>query len=264
MTQNVIRASGLLDLLLVAVVATAQSNSSLPDVVGIRPGIAAQDAYNLLKARNPSVKVGVGQVPIQGFGDAPVSTAISAQVIDARAPEIITVWLTTPPSKQVVFSVGRTLEYPRDKALLRTNVVENLRQKYGPETDQENGRYFWAFDENGNRLDAAQERSQNCKARVPFNTPVAAPDASTYPQPTPLIYSPQPATPCDANVGVWASLDVPSDAPGELVTRITVQITDLALARRSQIAYQNYLKNGAAAQNKEELDKAKQRKGPIF
>jgi hypothetical protein len=59
-------------------------------------------------------------------------------------------------------------------------------------------------------------------------------------------------------------LDVPSDAPGELVTRITVQITDLALARRSQFAYQNYLKNGAAAQNKEELDKAKQRKGPIF
>jgi hypothetical protein len=48
------------------------------------------------------------------------------------------------------------------------------------------------------------------------------------------------------------------------VHRITVMIWDLALEPRSQVAYQDFLKNGDEAKRKAELEKAKQRKGPDF
>src|SRR5215813_9016442 len=74
---------------------------TVPDVAGIRPGISAQEAYNLLKARHPGIKIGVGQFQIAGLGDKPIPTEIAAQVVDASEPETLTVWLTTPPGKQV-------------------------------------------------------------------------------------------------------------------------------------------------------------------
>ena len=42
--------------------------SALPDVAGIRPGMPAQEAYNLLKARNRNIKIGVGQMLVPGLG----------------------------------------------------------------------------------------------------------------------------------------------------------------------------------------------------
>ena len=43
-----------------------QATSALPDVVGIRPGISAQQAYDLLKARAPRAQISVsGSSPWQ-------------------------------------------------------------------------------------------------------------------------------------------------------------------------------------------------------
>ncbi len=53
----------------------------------------------------------MGQAPIPGFGDKLLVTEMRAQVTDPSAPETITIWLTIPPTKQVVFAVGRLLEY---------------------------------------------------------------------------------------------------------------------------------------------------------
>ncbi len=86
--------------------------SALPDVAGIRPGMSAQEAFNLLKARNANTIIGIGQSTIPGLGDKPVATELRAQVNDPAAPETLTVWLTTPPTKQVVVAVGRLLVRP--------------------------------------------------------------------------------------------------------------------------------------------------------
>src|SRR5262249_59333572 len=110
-------------------------SSAVPDIIGIRPGMSAQEAYNLLKARHAGIKIGVGQFQIAGLGDKPIPTQIAAQVEDASEPEIFTVWLTTPPGPQVVFAVGRLLEYDQNSPLLRKEVLASLRKKYGPETD---------------------------------------------------------------------------------------------------------------------------------
>jgi len=245
-----------------AAVATAVS-PAVPDVVGIRPGMPAQAAYNALKARNPSVKIGIGQMNVPGLGEKPIVVSMAAQVTDARAPEIITLWLTIPPGPQVVFAVGRQLEYDPSKALLRTNVLESLRQKYGPETAESTVGPYWGFDEQGKHPDTAQLRQMNCMSIAHGNLMVAAPSGSTFPGATTLIYSPQAPNFCDSFIKVNATLEPFGAGPGE-VGRITVMIWDMALERRTQVAYQAFLANGAAAQQRAELEKAKQRKGPDF
>src|SRR5215471_12941456 len=101
-------------------------SSALPDVAGIRPGMPAQEAYNLLKARNRNIKIGVGQMLVPGLGEKPIVTEMRALVEDASSPETLTVWLTTPPGKQVVFAVGRLLEYDPSQPLLRSKVLASL------------------------------------------------------------------------------------------------------------------------------------------
>src|SRR5262245_45702853 len=61
--------------------ATAVS-AAMPDVVGVRPGMPAQEAYNALKARNANAKIGIGQFMMPGLGDKPTVTSMAAQVID--------------------------------------------------------------------------------------------------------------------------------------------------------------------------------------
>jgi len=242
----------------------AALSSVLPDVAGIRPGMAAQEAYSVLKSRHPSIKIGVGQLQLQGLGDKPIVVQIAAQVVDASAPETITVWLTTPPGDQVVFAVGRLLEYDPNQPLLRSEVLQNLRQKFGAETASSPGQAYWAFDELGKRPDAARMRQLNCMSRAHGSVPVVAPSGSTFPGGTPVMFGLEAATPCDAFIKVNAQLDGPNGQDETYVHRITVTVRDLALERRSQEAYQAYLANADARKGKEELEKAKQRKAPKF
>ena len=238
--------------------------STLPDIIGIRPGMSAQEAYNALKARHAGIKIGVGQFQLQRLGDKPIVTQIAAQVVDAAAPETITVWLTTPPGKQVVFAVGRVLEYDPNSPLLRNKVVESLRQKYGPETDNGTNQVYWAFDEQGKRPDASRMKQMNCMNIAHGSVLVAPPQGSTYNAATPVMYSPEAATPCDSFIKVNAQLDGTGGLDQTYVRRITVTIRDLALERRSQEAYQAYLASLANNKSKEELEKAKQRAAPSF
>jgi hypothetical protein len=91
---------------------------------------------------------------------------------------------------------------------------------------------------------------------------VAPPPAATFDYVTPLIYAPQPQNECNSLVKVNAHLDSPSTP--EYVYKVTVIVSNEALARRSQENYRAYLANGDAAKQKAELEKAKERKGPAF
>src|SRR5689334_6950826 len=61
---------------------SSAATSAMPDVVGIRPGMPAQEAYNALKARNANVKIGIGKFMMPGLGDKPTVTSMAAQVVD--------------------------------------------------------------------------------------------------------------------------------------------------------------------------------------
>ena len=250
----------LVGLAIIASSAQSRAQTSLPDVVGIRPGISAQEAYNLLKARAPRAQIGVGQFPVAGVTDKPVPVSMAINNPDSDPPEIIKVWLTMPPSKQVVWSIGRQIRYEQSKQLLKSTVINGLRQKYGPETEEQY--QYWAFDQQGRRTENAGPKGAICRIRAKWNIPVAPPDGATYASFTPLLYTPGPLTPCDSVIEVRTQLDSPYSP--EYILNVTVMVSDLALARQSQDAYQSFLANADAAKKKEELEKAKQQKGPTF
>jgi hypothetical protein len=243
----------------------AAVSSALPDLVGIRPGMPAQEAYTILKARNPNIRISMGQAPIPGFGDKPVVTEMRAQVTDASAPETITVWLTIPPTKQVVFAVGRLLEYDPDQPLLRSKVMESLREKYGTETEDSNFQgAFWAFDEHGGRPDAARLKQLNCMSRGHGTLAVSAPQTATFPAPSILVYSPEADNGCEWLTKLNASFSSRGGLDQTYVFGISVMLWDMRLQRQTQEAYQAYLAHADTAKSKEELEKAKRRTVPKF
>lgn len=242
----------------------ASASSAIPDVAGIRPGMPAEEAYKLLKARNPNIKIGLGQMPIPGFGEKPIVTEMRALVEDRSAPETLTVWLTIPPGKQVVLAVGRVLEYDPSQPLLRSKVLDGLREKYGPETENSFAQVYWAFDEQGRRPEAAPLRQANCGAVAPASLNVGAPQGAAFPAPSSLIYPVQQDSACNAYIRVTAEIVGAGGQDQTYARRITVLVWDLQLHRRTQEAYRAYLANGANAQSEAELEKAKQRTVPKF
>jgi len=239
--------------------AAAATAATLPDVVGIRTGITAQAAYDLLKARSAGGKIGIGQFPVAGVTDKPVPNSMSVELPNSNPHETLTVWLTTPPSEQVVWAVGRRLQIDPAKPLLTSTVVAGLKQKYGAEAAYE---YFWEYDAQGRQQPPARMLAANCVNIGKWNLPIVAPTGATYDYVTPLLMAPAPRTACDSLVEVIARIQTLQDRTYTVLVEVT--ISDLDLAHRSQEARMAFIANGNATQNKEELDKARQRNAPAF
>src|SRR5260370_42566524 len=112
------------------------------------------------------------------------------EVTDPSAPETISLWLAMRPTKEVVLAVGRLLEYDPNQPLLRSKIMESLREKYGTETDAGNWQAFWGFDEHGGRPDAGRLKQPNFASGGNGNLFVKAPQTPTFPAPMILVYSP--------------------------------------------------------------------------
>jgi hypothetical protein len=231
----------------------------VPDVVGIKPGMSPQEAYNLLKVRANGAKIGIAQMMMPAITDKPVAVLMSVRPLDVSPAETIAVWLTLPPNKQQVWAIGRTLQLDQDKGMLKSVAEDGLRQKYGMETDRD----FWAFDEQGGRLPAAGMHMNNCMGIGRMD--LTAPDNPSSPPPTtPLIYAPEPENFCSNVVSVRSQFGGVTSGNSATVGSITVIVQDTPLARRSQQAYQAALASADATKRKEELEKAKQQKAPSF
>ncbi len=231
--------------------------AALPDILGIKPGMPAQQAYELLKAHSPKSKIVIGQYPMPGVSEKPVPTAMAVSVLDADPAEYVVLLLTPPPAKQVVWSVSRTFEMDRNKPLLTSKVLAGLRQKYGPEV----GERFWAFDEQGQRNESVGPKGLNCPGRV-IGLNVAGPNSMVTEVVSSLLSVPLASTnPCYSFVAVSAVFNGPNP---EYVFHVDVELTDWALGQRAQQAYQAFVANANAAKQKNELEKAKKRDGPVF
>ena len=245
--------------LAVLAMVTPSIAQGVPDVVGIRPGMSAQDAYNALKARANGAKIGMGQMTMPGVTDKPVVMVMSVRVLGSSPGETIAVWLTLPPNTQQVWGVIRQLQFDAGKEMLKSVLLDGLKQKYGAETDPN----YWAFDEQGGRVATAGLRGNNCANREQAN--LGVPDDTTAPMGvSPLIYTPGPEQPCSSVMSVRAEYGNASSGGSEMVRWVTVTLQDPPLARRSQQAYQSALANGDAAKRKEEIERAKQQKAPPF
>jgi hypothetical protein len=236
-----------------------QLAANLPDVVGIRPGMSPQDAYNILKARANGSKIGIAQTMIEGV-QQPVVVLMSLQVMGSSPREEITVYLTFPPQKQVVWSVARTLTFETGKEPTRASLLDGLRQKYGPETGHSTAGLFWSFTEDGQRPNATQVIQDGCGNRGYLS------QVSDFQNPQPsFAYQYMEASPkCDRYVAVRAEVGNAGTATGALSNYVTVGLTDTALALRSRDAWKA-LASGVDVQRKQqEMDKAKQQQAPTF
>ena len=238
--------------------AVAQGSSSAPDVIGIRPGMSAQDAYSVLNAHANGAKVGIAQMMIPGISQ-PVVVVMSVEVLGASPKETITVGLTVPPEKQVVWAIRRTLTFERGKELTRASVMDSLRQKYGQEIHS--GVDYWDFDEQGNHANVKDMTFNHCAGQMSISDPddFVNPRAASA-----LVQPPLPANACSNFIAIRAEWIGAANGSSELAGGIAVIVEDAPLARRSQVAYQALVGKGADAAHQQELDNANQQKKPTF
>jgi hypothetical protein len=234
--------------------------SGVPDVAGIRPGMTAQQAYDALKAHAPRAKIAIGQNTVEGVSATPVPDLMTVKIDDRVPSEILTIWLTTPPSKQVVWAVAQSMTYPESNKMLVSTVVDALRKRFGNQTGSQPLFAYWAFDQQGRHADAT---ASNCINSQNFSIYVVDPTAPTFTYVTPLIYPMSPKSQCDELMDVKAQLTGPNNA-AEYVTVITVTEVDHSLVRSTKEAYSAYMANAGAHQQQQELQKAKEQKAPVF
>lgn len=239
--------------------APAQSANNLPDIVGIRVGMSAQDAYNALRARANGSKIGIAQSMIPGI-QQPVATVMALQVVGSSPREEITVYLTFPPQKQVVWNVVRTLTFEKGKEPTGASIMDGLRQKYGPETGGGTTGLYWNFTQDGQRPNPHEVMQNGC-ANGGYTSQV-----QDFLNPVPIspVASFETSTKCDIYVAVTADIGNAFSATGALASTVTVGLTAKGLAVRSRAAWKAVVDRDNAAARQQELDKARQQKAPTF
>jgi len=255
-TQPVV---GLLSLaLVVAAPALAQPPSGVPDVAGIRPGMSAQEAYDALKARSNGANVGIAQTQLPGVSQ-PVVVLMSLAVLDSSPAETITVMLTYPPGKQVVWGIRRRLEFERGKEPTKVAIMKNIREKYGPEIHA-GGIDFWNFDEQGGRPNEKDMIFNHCAGQFSINEP----DDPANPAPRSALGGAfvGPPNVCSNIISLRAEVDSRTD--NELAAVVTLTLEDTPVARRSRQAYDNLVANEGDAAHRQVIDNANQQKAPKF
>src|ERR1700736_2782284 len=161
--------------------APAAGSSALPDILGVRTGIPAKQAYDLLKAIDPGHTVGLEQWTIPHlYSDKRIVFSMNPATTDPDNQIIVSI--TLPQNPQVVWQVHRSIgRFTSTKP----NVLNSLFQKYGtpwnPNPGQpvnsDVGDLYWFFDEQGrtvNRTSPADVLAlKNCMNSVmpPWNLP---------------------------------------------------------------------------------------------
>lgn len=234
----------------------------LPDIVGLKPGITLQEAYDRLKAYNRIAQVEIGRMAYPDLAAEPIPYAVVLGQEGELSAELIEADVTLPPGKQVVWRVVRTLRFPQGKEQPVTNLMAALREKYGPESFVVKSNIptpNWFLDEHGRAVaDTGGLSFATCAVvgGLPaINTSVL--NGVVAPLQYNLIQPQQRsgtnADLCRALVTVRAVLH-PAPDP-RLALMLSVSITDSPLEAREHEATVNFLAN-AAAQKKKEADNA--------
>lgn len=242
--------------------------TGFPDIAGLRIGMPLRDAFTVLQAAHPSVKLGLYPLDIHGI-DKPVLEGFSFGWESlAFHPEKVIVDVTPPPNQQVVWKVRR---YMSQQKIYRANVLSSLREKYGKETattpavatDEQISDMWWILDEQGH------------PAKLPPPGQGYQSDQRVLQCGQKLIYGNDPGsswfTPNNLE-GLLKSLD-PSDwctqsgivlhafiGGGDIVMMLNVDMADIPLAAHSGSAEMAFVNDLAKRQQQQQIDQSKQAK----
>ena len=258
-------ATGVWVLLASLAASLALADAEPPDIVGMRTGLSAKEAYSFLKAYDRVAKITVALTPIPQFSDKPAPYAFLLAEDGTSSAEMVEADLTLPPGKQQVWRVIRKLRFAPGKETTNQNMMATLREKYGPEAYVIGGRgpsMYWFFDAQGAhaggvlapvcaRFDGIPTVNEGI-----FQGRIMAQYVLIQPQQT----APEGRR-CREVVKVAALLEPASGNDG-LVGELTVSISDFALEARAHEATAAFLAGDAAAQKKHDLDRANQQTKP--
>jgi hypothetical protein len=178
-----------------AITAKIAATLGFVDIAGIKLGMPAQEALNLIKADNAAFKTQVQNrdVDMQFATTRVRSTGPKKQwaftiesttnLSDASGGESITADLTLPPTTQVVDYVSRALTFATNATPTVDNLVASLTKKYGaPTIAQQGPKLRWIFDSQGQLLDDARMKKlgQLWLCDVVNATPAIDPPSSGY------------------------------------------------------------------------------------
>jgi len=245
----------------------------LPDVVGIRPGMPAREAFAALQAKYPKVplqtlalQLPTIQKPILidfAVGFSPV------QSVEER----IAVRVTPPPEKQVVWQVQR---FVGKQKIYRANVLASLREKYGKEAagftngtpvsdiDKDAADIWWIFDEQGHPAKFADSynTAYSCQVKFSRNTPgltFNAEGGGAWFGESNIVSMEN-----DLQDSGWCNTSmiavIAYIGGEEIVTAFGVQVIDIPLAVRAARAEVTWLKDLASKQQQQQIDESKQAK----
>ena len=249
----------------------------LPDVVGIRPGMPAREAFAALQAKYPKVplqtlalQLPTIQKPILidfAVGFSPV------QSVEER----IAVRVTPPPEKQVVWQVQR---FVGKQKIYRANVLASLREKYGKETaafangsavkdvDKEASQLWWIFDEQGHpgKFADSYSTAYTCLMRFDKSSDQASSSLTFYAEGGGSWFAPSNIVSMENDLqdSGWCNtsmIAVIAEIGGsEIVTAFGVQVVDMPMAVRAARAEVTWLKDLASKQQQQQIDESKQAK----
>ncbi len=228
-----------------------------PDIVGLKPGITLQEAYDRLKAYNRIAQVEVGRMLYPDLAAEPIPYAVVLGQEGELSADLIEADVTLPPGKPVVWRVMRTLRFPQGKEQPIANLMAALREKYGPESFVVKSNIptpNWFFDEHGKAVaDTGGLSFSTCAlvGGVPaINTSVL--NGTVAPLQYNLIQpwrgSGTNGDLCRALVTVRAVIH-PAPDP-RLAIALSVSITDSPLEAREHEATVAFLASAAAARKK--------------
>lgn len=244
--------------------AAVPAGAALPDILGVRPGMAPREAYEILKGVDPARSVALEQVTLpELYGEQPVTFAMAPATTGGY--DQIRVSLTLPPSPQQVWQVHRLLI---NLAARLDDLVGALRQKYG-DTPFNAGRgdhptLDWFFDAQGQAVRPTDPQGslalKQCMAAQlqPFNVTPTGPAAGVIrgtahatPLQFPAAFDPAVHPQCQNLIWVHAV----AGAGGN--PSLEVSISDYTLQHRTARAYAEAV-NGVVTHGRQGAQKQQQ------
>ncbi len=273
--MKMVLSSVIVGIAIVVGLASQSVAEGLPDVLGIQLGMPAREAYAKLQAQIPKnpIQVTTANLPtiekpvIASFQSAPKQTIAMGDEAD-----IVTVGVTLPPNKQVVWRVYRQHFFP-DKGILRKTLLTSLREKYGKESRAiaSNGKptttdesqivsLLWLMDEQGRPvalppLVGTTDPLRSCEGFEEGNAD------SLVESPPVMTFSGSDYKWCQSNYTAVIVRFIDSELP-ELYSRLMVGIVSLPFARRAGEATMKWKQDIAEGKHKQEIEKAKQQEKP--
>ena len=252
--------------------------SKMPDTNGVHLGMTQDQAIAVMKQLYPGSQLTIyyDKTPAGDVWTGHLSGASASSCSDGC--ESMDVYLSMPPSPVQVISISREITLAPGKQPTRDNTLASLRQKYGKELLQREGSdiHVWVYDEQGQPITPTGPSNwvPDCTGDLGVVNGIADPKT---PMQVESVLAPSPLAeqvpnlvknPCNQNVYVHVQIGSSAIQGTQVVSQITIILSEQSMMLRDAVAEQQYFNAVAAAkqqqQQQQQIKAAQQRGAPTL